>query len=167
MHTSDNLCLSTSTPNNALETPQDPFTLFCHLVFGREQQDHVVARQGGIQGGIEGERREVDQLQGGLEFRGAAVEIGRGFSRWFLKEERSEMKELARGTYLMIQLPRSDRLPTTLSFSSSPSPKTSTKPLPKSSHRTAECKGITLTTLGTAFPPETVLKNFESCPTAF
>jgi hypothetical protein len=37
MHTSDNLGLPTPTPNNALETPQDPFTLFRHFMFGREQ----------------------------------------------------------------------------------------------------------------------------------
>jgi hypothetical protein len=92
MHTSDDLGLPTSTPNNALKTPQDPFTLFCHLMFGREQQDHVVARQGGIQGGIEGERGEVDQLKGGFEFRGAAVGNRGGFSRGFLKEVGSEMK---------------------------------------------------------------------------
>lgn len=66
-------------------------------MFGRKEKDDIVARQGRIEGGIEGERREVDQLKGGLEFRGAAVEIGRGFSRCFLQEERSETKELARG----------------------------------------------------------------------
>lgn len=76
MHTSDDLGLPTSTPNNALETPQDPFTLFCHLMFGRKEKDDIVAREGGIEGGVEGERGEVDQLEGGLEFRGAAVQIG-------------------------------------------------------------------------------------------
>jgi hypothetical protein len=97
MHTSDDLGLSTTPPNNALKTPQDPFTLFRHLMFGRKEQDYIVARQGRVEGGIEGKRGEVDQLEGGLEFRGAAVKIGRGFSRWFLKEVGSEMKELARG----------------------------------------------------------------------
>lgn len=87
MHTSDDLGLPTPAPNNALKTPQDPFTLFRHFMFGRKEKDDIVARQGRVEGSVEGERREVDQLKGGLEFRGAAVEIGRGFSRCFLQEE--------------------------------------------------------------------------------
>ena len=69
-------------------------------------------------------------------------------------------------TDLIIQLPRSDKLFSTRSFSSSAIPRTSTKLFPKSSHLTAEWRGMTDTILGTAFPPETVEKNLESCPMA-
>ena len=69
VNTSDNLCLSTSTSNDTLKTPQDPLSFFRNLVLAGEQQDDVIRSEGSIESGVQRERREVNKLNRGLEFR--------------------------------------------------------------------------------------------------
>ena len=69
VNTSDNLCLSTSTSNDTLKTPQDPLSFFRNLVLAGEQQDDVIRSEGSIESGVKRERREVNKLNRGLEFR--------------------------------------------------------------------------------------------------